>query len=247
LVAKVLPVASQTYEERYLAFVDVLGFSNLVERSRNDVAVVLQLDSALSDISARARAARSDELRLEATSFSDTVVISAPVGEAELLHMLQIVDEFGFGLLRRNMLFRGAVVRGQILHRPDLIFGPALIDAYKLESETSFHPRIMFDASVYGAMLTASMPISDQLRRYLTVDAYDVPYLNIFARWQTESPLDDIALAELIQLQDIIAAGLVAGSQNPSVGEKYKWLGRKLNRFISERQLSDRVAVIDVE
>jgi hypothetical protein len=240
-------VTKEGYEDRYLAFVDVLGFSSLVNRSREDAAVVAQLKDALSDVSAKALAARSDELQLEATSFSDTVVISAPVGEAELLHMLQIIDEFGYGLLRRNMLFRGALVRGQLLHRPDLIFGPALIDAYDLETKKSFHPRIMLDSNIYGAIQHASDPTRGELMRYLTVDPYDVPYLNLFAKWQTEKPLDATALGELVQLQDIIAAGLVAGAENPSVGEKYKWLARKLNRFIAKRKLSNQIAAIEVE
>lgn len=240
-------MTAESYNERYLAFIDVLGFSNLVNQSRNDAAVVTQLRDALSDVSAKALAARSEELGLEATSFSDTVVISAPVGEAELLHMLQTIDEFGYGLLRRNMLFRGALVRGQLLHRPDLIFGPALIDAYNLETTRSFHPRIMLDSNVYGAIQHAGANKREQLTRYLTVDPYDVPYLNLFARWQTGKPLDGTALGELVQLQDIIAAGLVAGAQNPSVGEKYKWLARKLNRFIATQEFAGPIEAIDVE
>ncbi len=190
---------------------------------------------------------RSDELRIEATSFSDTVVISAPVGDPELLHMLQIIDEFAYDLLRRNMLFRGALVRGKLLHRPDLIFGPALVDAYELETRKSFHPRIMLDPNVYGAIYHSGGVTRNQLLRYLTVDSYDVPYLNLFARWQTGTALDAGAFAELIQLQDIIAAGLVAGSENPSVGEKYKWLARKLNRFIERQMLLDQIALIEIE
>jgi hypothetical protein len=136
---------------------------------------------------------------------------------------------------------------GSLLHRPDLIFGPALVDAYDLETKKSFHPRIMLDSSIYGAIQHAGDPTRDQLMRYLTIDPYDVPYLNLFARWQTEIPLDAAALGELVQLQDIIAAGLVAGAENPSVGEKYKWLARKLNRFIAKRELSSQIAAIEVE
>jgi hypothetical protein len=55
------------------------------------------------------------------------------------------------------------------------------------------------------------------------------------------------AADKLVQLQDIIAAGLVAGAENPSVGEKYKWLARKLNRFIAKRELSSQIAAIEIE
>lgn len=236
-----------TYDDRYLAFIDVLGFSNLVSRSMTDPAVVEQLHDALSDISARTHAARSEDLQMEATSFSDTVIISTPVGDVALLHLMQVIDEFGFGLLSRNMLFRGALVQGQVLHRPNLIFGPALIDGYRLESERSFHPRIMLDPKVFGAARHVDNTVSTEIGRYVVVDSYDVPYLNPFARWETDSPLSHDRLAELVQLQDIVATGLIAGSNNPSVGEKYRWLGRKLNKFISRRDLTSQIRLLDFE
>jgi hypothetical protein len=216
-----------TYEDRYVAFVDVLGFADLVSRSQSSPQIVARLHNALSQLSARARSARSQDLGLEAASFSDTVVLSAPVGDTELLRIVEIIDEFGFDLLSSSMLFRGAIVRGLVRHTPDYIFGPALVSAYRLETNISFHPRIMFDTAAF-----ATARDDPRFERYLVADAYDVPYLNPFARWQTDEPLSGEALAGLVQLQSIIANGLMAGASNPSVGEKYKWLGRKLNRFI---------------
>lgn len=235
----------EAYQDRYLAFVDILGFSNLVSRSVSDLSVIKRLKSALFDISDRASAARSEELNLEVTSFSDTVVISSPVGDAELLHMLQIIDDFGFDLLSKSMLFRGALVRGKVLHSAAYVFGPALIDAYKLETNTSFHPRIMLSPDVYAAIKHAADPLKDQLNKYLVVDAYDLPYINPFARWELGFNADQ-HLSEMVQLQDIITAGLMAGANYPSVGEKFKWLARKFNRFVARLDLEGKIAKIDL-
>lgn len=165
------------YEERYLAFVDVLGFADLVNRSRSAPQIVEQLHQALHSLSARTRAARSDILCLEATSFSDTVVLSVPVGAIELLRMVEIIDEFSVDLLSNNMLFRGAIVQGEVLHTQDYVFGPALIAAYRSETNVSFHSRIIFDDAVFA--IAQSEP---RLQRYVIADAYDIPYLNPFAR-----------------------------------------------------------------
>lgn len=240
-------VGGAIYDERYLAFVDVLGFSSLVASSASEPTMVEQIYGALSDISTRTKASRSDEMQMEATSFSDTVIISTPVGDAELLHLLEVINEFSFGLLSRNMLFRGALVQGRVLHRPDLIFGPALIAGYRLESERSFHPRIMLDSKVFGAVQHAADPFRSQIGRQVIVDNYDVPYLDPFARWNLDDTLALDRLAELIQLQEIVAAGLIAGSDNPSVGEKYRWLGRKLNRFLLQRNLTDKIQLLDFD
>ena len=216
------------YEDRYLAFVDVLGFADLVNRSRSAPQIVEQLHQALYSLSTRTRTARSELLRLEATSFSDTVVLSVPVGATELLRMVEIIDEFSVALLRNNMLFRGAIVQGPVLHTEDYVFGPALITAYRLETNISFHPRIIFDAPVFAVARS-----EEELQRYLVADPYDVPYLNPFARWESNEALGQDALSELVQLQSVIANGLMVGASSPSVGEKYKWLARKLNRFIA--------------
>lgn len=238
-------IESEPYQDRYLAFVDILGFSSLVSRSVSDISITDRLKSALSDISDRANVARSEEFNLEVTSFSDTVVISAPVGDAELLHMFQIIDDFGFDLLRKSMLFRGSLVRGKVLHSAAYVFGPALIDAYTLESTRSFHPRIMLSSDVYAAIEHAGDPIKEQLEKYLIVDAYDLPYINPFARWDLDFN-ESVHLAEMVQLQDIITAGLMAGSDHPSVGEKFKWLARKFNRFIIRVNLQSKIAEIDL-
>jgi hypothetical protein len=157
--------------------------------------------------------------------------------------MFEIIEELNFELLSANMLLRGAIVRGAVLHTSEFVFGPALISAYRLETGTSFHPRIMLAPSVY----VATMADREQGRfgPFVVLDNYDVPYLNPFARWQSLGSFEPLALEQLVQLQSIIAAGLLAGTNNPSVGEKYKWLGRKLNRFI--RAASSKLNLQELE
>lgn len=234
-----------SYEERFLAFIDVLGFADLVSRSSKSAEIVEQLSRTMSMLSDLASSARSEELGIETTSFSDTIVISSPLSSDALIRLLEIVEEISFELFSSNMLLRGAVVRGMVLHTPKFVFGPALVSAYRLETSTSFHPRIMIDPGVHAAI--EAFPDRSRFGRFLVVDSYDVPYINPFSRWEgTESP-SPAAQAQLVQLQGIIAAGLMAGASNPSVGEKYKWLGRKLNRFIRSRGGLADIQQLDIE
>jgi hypothetical protein len=236
-----LPEPSTSYDERYVAFIDVLGFADLVARSETSPEIVARLSRTLSALSERAQLARSEELHIEAASFSDTIVLSSPALPDALLRLLEIVDELSFELISGNMLFRGAIVRGHLLHTTAFVFGPALVAAYRLETHTSFHPRIMFDPIVYAATKE-----DERFGRYVVTDSYDVPYLNPFARWHSGS-LDAAAVGQLVKLQGIIAAGLMAGANNPSIGEKYKWLGRKLNRFISTREPSTGLQALTID
>jgi hypothetical protein len=241
-------VAARSYDERYVSFVDILGFSSIVARSENDAVLVGNLSKALHGINQRVANARSTELGMEATAFSDNVVLSVPGSAEGLLYMLQILGDLSMDLLSLNMLFRGAVVKGKLLHTTGAVFGPALIDAYKLETTVSFHPRIMVSGEVYQDAASGPFQPQKLIPKYIVTDQHDVPYLNPFARWhgmKGDWPAD--ALEKLVTLQTIIATGLIENATLPPVAEKYKWIARRLNSFVRAAGLSDKIAEIKLE
>jgi len=242
------PATEVAYEQRYVAFVDILGFASIVEKSEIDGTLVRKLNEALGGINRRAASARSEELRLEATTFSDTVVLSVPVTPDGLLHMFQTIDDLSMDLLGMNMLFRGAVVRGKLWHTTEAIFGPALVGAYYLEAKVSFHPRIMVSKEVLGDASSQSYAPLQLVSRYISTDAHDIPYLDLFARWHDVSTnWTREVLEKLISLQKIIATGLIENAENPPICEKYKWIARKLNLFIRTAKLQGKIGFIELE
>jgi class 3 adenylate cyclase len=236
------------YDLRYVAFVDILAFASIVERSERDVLLIRNISEALKVISRRVANARSTELGLEATAFSDTVVFSVPISADGLLHMLQAIDDLSMELLSKNMLFRGAVVKGKILHTAEAVFGPALLHAYKLESAVSFHPRIMVSAEVYSDAASKNYRRQELTPRYIVADKHDVPYLNLFARWHgAKSNWSKDTIEKLVTLQTIIATGLIENANSPPINEKYKWIARRLNVFIRSAGLQNKIAEIPLE
>lgn len=242
------PRGANAYDDRYVAFVDILGFANIVGRSENDAKLVANLTKALEGISRGAAQARSAELGMEATAFSDTVVLSVPTSAEGLLHMLKTIASLSTDLLSLNMLFRGALVKGKLLHTPDAIFGPALIKAYNLETAVSFHPRIMVSPEVYHDAASETFAGMKLIPHYIVADRHDVPYLNPFATWhgiKGKWPAD--ALRMLVTLQTIIAAGLIENASYPPISEKYKWIARRLNAFVRSSSLTEKIAEIGLE
>ena len=65
---------SRGYEERIVAFVDILGFSSLVEKSNTDQRVYEQIKHALDTIQEIKK--RSDGTNTKAATFSDSIVLS---------------------------------------------------------------------------------------------------------------------------------------------------------------------------
>jgi hypothetical protein len=162
--------------------------------------------------------------------------------------MLQTIDDLSMDLLSMNMLFRGAVVKGKLLHTAEVIFGPALVHAYSLESTVSFHPRIMISGDVYGDAASSDYSHQKLIPRYIVADKHDVPYLNLFARWHgMKGNWPNDALQTLVKLQTIIATGLIDNAGRPPVNEKYKWIARRLNGFIRTAGLQSKIAEIPFE
>ena len=46
-------------------------------------------------------------------------------------------------LISNDILCRGAVTYGKLIHTKEMIFGPALVQAYETESKAALYPRII--------------------------------------------------------------------------------------------------------
>jgi len=237
------------YQDRYVAFVDILGFASIVDARKSDSAQVERLNQALSRLSAKGAVEGAVAFPMEATNFSDTVVLSTTISSDGLLLIFDAISRFTVDLLNMNMLLRGAVVRGALLHSADVTFGPALVHAYRLESKTSFHPRVMIDQPVMAdiEVYSAEPKHRAQFEKFVVTDSHDIPYLSPFAAWHDHPELDQENVERLIMLQTIIATGLIQTARTPAICEKYKWLARKFNSFVLRRGLENKVSPIGVD
>lgn len=97
----------------------------------------------------------------EYVNFSDLSVIVTPLEQAgpntppasqlfhQLMHLVYaqltlIIDE--------GILIRGAVTIGEVVKSWRQVFGPALIEAYRLENEEAVHPRIIVDPKIFEVL-----------------------------------------------------------------------------------------------
>lgn len=142
-----------TYEERLLAFIDLLGFADLIKESEANPATIVKIARALRT------AQRMAEGFVEATSnrvtykvagcsqqmFSDTIVLSCPCESSHALnYMVGWVTYFQLIMWSERAVFiRGSIVHGDLYDKTRLIFGPALLEAYCLERTVADWPRIL--------------------------------------------------------------------------------------------------------
>jgi len=131
------------YENRIVAFVDVLGFSNLVY-SKTTELISKYFSFVVDDF--------RDAVEKHGFKFliiSDSIVLSAPDTKEDLRTTVKILYRLQQKLLEEEgILIRGGLSYGELHMEADdnIIVGPGLINAYNLESSAT-SPRIIIDRS----------------------------------------------------------------------------------------------------
>src|SRR5262245_24359913 len=138
------------YEDRYCAFVDILGFRQLVARVEARSMRLQAVRNLLNTIHRPAEEARFSRRGMDfrAQSISDAIAISSRPTLAGLWQMVYSLENLTLELLAEGYLARGALVRGNLYHDDTMVFGDALLRAYALESTVVRYPRIMVTSEV---------------------------------------------------------------------------------------------------
>lgn len=141
------------YEERFIAFIDILGFRNIISESINSPEVLQDIIDSLEYVyeeredNYNGKLAQSFIGRMIST-FSDSMIISYPcslsgAGYYILLDLVFITND----LINIGMMLRGGLTVGKVIHTEKYSFGPAMNRAYELESKVAVYPRIIVDSA----------------------------------------------------------------------------------------------------
>lgn len=158
------------YEQRYVCFIDILGFKELINASagENPSITPSMIFNALMIRHGSIERSFCNLAGLEVTgndlrvhSFSDCVVASTSHSPQGLGLLLYFCWQISSDWLSKQFLSRGGITSGKLIHRLNqggapLIFGPAFNQAYRLESEIADYPRILLSRQVrlaYQALL----------------------------------------------------------------------------------------------
>jgi hypothetical protein len=140
------------YDNRIVAFIDILGFAGKISKSKTDTASLNTLCETVHSIQDYLKEAQ-DDFDLPETSnitqFSDSIVISLKMEDSyKMLAIFQLIKKIQVNLIGNNILLRGGIVKGELIHTNDLLLGPGLVNAYNLESKCAQYPRIVIDPKV---------------------------------------------------------------------------------------------------
>ncbi len=165
-----------SYEESIVVFLDILGFKNKVIESLTSSKAIKQIAELLEYIEAFNTANGVNEFisnkniidlpklgltesdikqianQIQILQFSDSLVITLPYTDCDFIKKISLITYNLAYLICKlamsNFFIRGGIAIGKIYHKRNVLFGPALLEAYGLESKYAIYPRVILSKGI---------------------------------------------------------------------------------------------------
>jgi hypothetical protein len=218
------------YEERYVAFADILGFTDNVRKTETNSHLQEALAKVLSEIGTRED--RYDELMIDGfqyQAFSDSIVMSTKGDARGLSYLFSEIGDLARQLLSKGFLMRGAVAKGKLYHDRGAMFGPAFLDAYRIESTIAKFPRVVLSREVHQDLRQID---EDPFHNEVIRDEDGPPYLHVLRPFRRPSALTAEQLHFAQTCGEVIQNLLNDSIYEPKHYEKLRWLAIYWNTTI---------------
>lgn len=197
--------------QHFVAFLDVLGFSEMVEadlidQGQGHLAKLFRCHQSAAVIF-------RDDVNCQIIQFSDSIVVATPYDAARFEWFAARVAEYQRLLLDERLLCRGGIAVDQHFSNGSFTFSAGLIRAYRVESKSARYPRVVISPEV----LSLVYPSLENTPAFLVKEddgLFFVDYLGLTHRHKPKLLIT--AVSELVTT--------LSTHNNPSVREKGHWL-----------------------
>lgn len=217
-----------------VAFIDFLGVKEMI--AHDDDGKILVIFRAACNAALKMCREILGEGDVTIKMFSDNVVLCRRVYDPER-HIYDIpgaarkvalaASMFQYFILdAMGALVRGGFTVGELYIDGMMVWGRALVEAYRLESEAALYPRIVVDPDFADTESAAALTAQG----YFAADADGRSYLDYIGLvWQVCRIKERTALLD--KFQGINRSQLTKNSDSPAVLPKLAWQSRYLERF----------------
>lgn len=235
-------------EDRFVAFVDILGFKSIVDRieqeNNEDNKELKIIKSILNFMDEEANNPNySIDLPIYESSkeglvvkelgdprltyVSDCIIISAEPTSDGFKALSRKIHKITSDLSFDGVFCRGAITKGKLFHRNKILFGNSYIKAYQLEGSIAIFPRVIVDPEIVEFLDHSIL----QAPIFYGKDKDGLNYLRYWT-WMLYPPYagrwDDylkIVKSKLIYL-------LEKNKDNENIFKKYVWLKNEFNSLV---------------
>lgn len=181
-------ISDINYENQIVAFVDILGFKEIIKQSERSLKKLQLLYQTLEFLKKRENAYKWNLQLIEVeedaqkkgvsnfdieqltacTCFSDSIVVSVKCNDKNTNEiastLIANLSYIGAQLMTEGILLRGGITVGKLIHLDNgILMGQAMIDAYQLEANSAKFPRILISNKLIEQL---NYPIDTKKKRY---------------------------------------------------------------------------------
>lgn len=229
------------FKKSFCAYLDVLGFKEIIKKNEIEYfkkyLAVFEKELKYLDVNYD-RLNDEGFKNFELKVFTDNFVFGYPWdddnGEFSLGQIFYILAHMQMTFACSNIFVRGAITVSNLYMDENIVFGPAVVEAYELESTKSIYPRIILSDAVIKAVHTqinfyADYRDSPQFRTFLkdTDGEYFINYLYILNEEHTYEEINNL----LESHKNIIIKNLNSYKTSYKIFIKYSWLAKYHNYY----------------
>ncbi len=235
---------ARQYGERAFAFLDILGFKDVIKQIDANPDLIVEVRKAL-EYALRVEEVNNKEMikgwkqsKLEVIAFSDCIVISA--SKEELFSVVLNTKYIVGNMLAMGFLCRGGIAIGKGYHQDRIVFGQGFNDAYELEHSVAIYPRVVVSEAV-SKLLNERLLTQKIKIPLLKQDVDGCWFVDLFRpQFPGAVGFEKKRFAE--EAKKTITKGI--GHEKPGIAAKYRWLANQSNVFVHDNDLdSSKLAI----
>ena len=237
------------FREKFIAFVDILGFEAKVADAAGHEE--LQLADLLGFCASLSQEAHTKDiadvgpmicpespcvarnLDYQVTQISDCAIISAEVSPAGVINLLHHVASAVFGLMMKGIMVRGYISRGNIYHTDHQVIGPGYLEALRKEKE------VVAFGLPHDTTSTPFVEIDPAVVSYVKHET-DACVRELFKEMTREDSRGKAAIFPFQRLSDIVGGNIMnAELCKESLKITREWIGIFLQRLNAQAPASN--------
>lgn len=225
----------------YCAFLDVLGFSDRITDSFKEKKGNQLLQEFHAILAKRIKSLQSDtdDSLLYFKSFTDNIILAHPRFsddlESEFGFILWALSEYQFDMAQHGFFIRGGLSIGDLFVDDNSVYGPALLEAYGLESKAAVNPTVVLSDDVMDLVLHHCNFYKGEAppqNREVLVNADGRFFINYLSECFVDTGVsEEINWATLRTHKKQVEKALNKYRHLPAIFAKFSWLAAYHNYF----------------
>lgn len=230
----------EIFEERFVVFIDILGFREMVlhaakEPLGNEAKRVQDALARIQEINfdESGENSQSGEPQDHRTHiFSDCIIISISLSGEKVWQVFKKLAELTVDLMMLGVWIRGGMSVGKVSKNHKTPWGPAIVEAYAIESEIAIYPRLALSKSALS-FIDSTMGPKRELG--LIARGTDGVWALVPITWalKKHSGLPPyLTRGKAEEIKKKLGYAYEEATVNPRVYQKINWIRRDWNKLI---------------